>query len=49
MLNTSLIINRDFINGYDVKVEKDDGYYTILNSDEKPVIDKVNKIDIYYV
>ena len=45
MLNTSLIINRDFINGYDVKVEKDDGYYTILNSDGKPVIDKVNKIE----
>ena len=45
MLNTSLIINRDFINGYDVKVEKDNGYYIILNSDEKPVIDKVNKIE----
>ena len=45
MLNTSLIINRDFINGYDVKVKKDDGYYTILNSDGKPVIDKVNKIE----
>ena len=45
MLNTSLIINRDFINGYDVKVEKDNGYYIILNSDEKPVIDNVNKIE----
>ena len=45
MLNTSLIINRDFINGYDVKVEKDKGYYIILNSDEKPVIDNVNKIE----
>ena len=45
MLNTSLIINRDFLNGYDVKVDKDDGYYTILNSDEKSVIDKVNKIE----
>lgn len=45
MLNTSLIINRDFINGYDVKVEKDNGYYIILNSDKKPVIDNVNKIE----
>ncbi len=37
MLNTSLIVNKDFINGYDVTVDEEDGYYSILDKSGETV------------
>ena len=45
MLNTSLMVNKDFINGYDIIVDEEDGYYSILDKDKKVVIDDVSMVE----
>lgn len=45
MLNTSLMVNKDFINGYDIIVDEEDGYYSILDKDKKVVIDDVSRVE----
>ena len=45
MLNTSLIVNKDFINGYDVTVDEEDGYYSILDKDKNTVLGNVSRVE----
>lgn len=45
MLNTSLIVNKDFINGYDVIVDEEDGYYSILDKDKNTVLGNVSRVE----
>lgn len=45
MLNTSLIVNKDFINGYDVTVDEEDGYYSILDKDKNTVLVNVSRVE----
>ena len=45
MLNTSLIVNKDFINGYDVTVDEEDGYYSILDKDKNIILDNVSRVE----
>ena len=45
MLNTSLIVNKDFINGYDVTVDEEDGYYYILDKDKNIILDNVSRVE----
>lgn len=45
MLNTSLIVNKDFINGYDVTVDEEDGYYSILDKDKNTILGNVSRVE----
>lgn len=45
MLNTSLMVNKDFINGYDIIVDEEDGYYSILDKDKNTVLGNVSRVE----
>lgn len=45
MLNTSLMLNKNFINEYDVNIDKEDGYYSILDKNKKVIIDNISMVE----